>query len=847
MTRTRLCAVAATTGLLLSVLATTTPAEAAAPKPGGLKATGVSTTALAFAWKPVKKAESYEVEVARTASFDKLLLDENTENTVATPTEALPPGRLYWRVRAQVNGKTSKWATSSILQQQRPGPVQLLPAHASTLEQPASPPTLVWQPVAGAEEYLVEIDGAERDWVDTEVIRTDTTSTVVNEPQPNGTYWWRVRALLDRDVLTRPSSERSYTIGALPLVDLDEIQSPMEEVVLSWQPVAGAADYEIRVSTDDGFNNIVYKSFVDGIRYSPPKTYDNASYWWQVRARNSLGQTAEWDAAEVGVFRRAWNVKPELGYPTDGATPTGDLFFQWEPVRLASHYRLFVSTEPGFSNSRTTRSCITEQTTFTPRGLRFPGASQSCYPWEGNGTYYWRVQALDRPTEVQSVFSSVRSFTFQAPTPASPGPLGSVSGQRLSLHGTGTSPCARSLQARTGTCAVSATPMFRWDPTPGAASYLIYLAHDPDMTNMVSGYGNASFPATLPSTDAPLWMPPRSLRDTQAGEAYYWHIRACDHQGLCGLTPEKASNSFEKTSPKVELVAPAANSTVADSVTFRWADYRETNLAVTDPDTREQPHQTGESYRIQVSDTETFAKKIDEIVVDQTTYTAFSKMYPEGQLWWRVQAIDGNGNDLTWSTPRRFTKASPPPLPIGPANGQVVSGIQPFRWLPGSFAKYYDLEVYRNADTTASSSNLAARASNIRQTAFAFDEPLEALGTDFVWRLRKSDASGNKSAWGAWQRFRVGAAVPVLASPASARKVTNARLLFSWRAQPQALSYLIQLRRGSEIEESVSTRATVFAPTDRLDKGKWSWRVTALDAGKDPLRASAWRKFTVKR
>ena len=83
-------------------------------------------------------------------------------------------------------------------------------------------------------------------------------------------------------------------------------------------------------------------------------------------------------------------------------------------------------------------------------------------------------------------------------------------------------------------------------------------------------------------------------------------------------------------------------------------------------------HQSGLRYRTpglpvrDISD----GNAIDDITVDQTTYTAFFDTYPEGDLWWRVQAIDAKGNRLAWSDTRKFTKATPAATstrPTGPS------------------------------------------------------------------------------------------------------------------------------------------------------------------------------------
>jgi len=848
------------------------PAVAAVSRPSGL-ANQSSVTAVVLSWKPVTGATSYHVQLATSDTFDSPVLDVYTTNTRATPIKVVPFGTLYWRVSATKGGGWSRWAQASFTRSQRSGPELLEPVDGTQFRQSEKPPVLRWAPTPGAESYTVEIDrGPVADWVDTKTYTTETTSLVPTETQEPADYVWRVRANLGDGISSAPSSPGAYSILAMPAVQLDATTPTMEDVVLQWDPVPGAVDYELRVSTDNDFNVITDHEYVTGTRYSPPTTYDNASYWWQVRARDVFGQTEEWTSPDTQTheFQRTWPDRPQLVYPATGSTPTGDLDLQWTPVQHAAYYVLDFGTDPGFSTlctrnpancaGNTFASCKTTQTTYTGWYRQIPLRTENCMPL-GSGTYYWRVRAIDhngQPTlaSVNGRFSEVGSFTWTAPDTT--GTLsGPVTGQRLTLEGDGTSPCAASLAAAGAVCTgVTSTPMLDWDPVPGASSYIVYLAHDRNFTNMVTGYGDMGDPRTWVRTTNTRYDATDALPDTQAGEAYYWFIRPCDSTGNCGLTPAEASNAFQKKSAPVELLAPVDDSfpvpnqvpSIPDQITFDWTDYLTTNQDTTDPATREHPTQAARSYRIQVSQSESFAasttNKVYEKVVDQPTFTAFENAYPEGRLWWRVQAIDGSGNGLTWSTPRSFTKSSPTPDVVSPADGETVNGVQPFRWHPLPYAKYYDLEVYRNADTTASSANLALRVTNIRQAAYTAPKPLQALGQDFVWRIRRTDHDGHSGAWSTWHRFRVTAALPTLLTPGST--VSRSRAVFSWGATPDAASYRWELRRGSTLEQYATTTQTSYAPVRTMTTGKHSWRVISYDSDNHVLRATSWRTVTVK-
>ena len=843
------------------------PAVAAVAKPSGL-ASQSGATATVLSWNPVKGATLYQVQAAMSSSFDDPILDITTVNTHATPTMVVPPGKVYWRVSATKGGGWSKWSTVSFNRAWRSGPVLTEPENDTEFRQSVRPPVLRWDPVPGAQGYSVEIDsGLEPDWVDTKTYTTETTSLVPTETQEPAGYWWRVRADFGNGISSAASEARSYSIKAMPAVQLGNTASTMDDVVLEWDPVPGAVDYELRVSTDNDFNVITDHQYVSGTRYSPPTTYDNATYWWQVRARDVFGQTEEWTSpdTQTGVFQRTWPDRPTLMYPADKSSPTGDLYFQWTPVPHAAHYVLDVGGEPGFSKpclgmpiycaSDTFGSCTTTQTTYTGWYRDLPYRIEKCMPIR-SGIFYWRVRAIDHngqplQSSVNGRFSEVRSFSWTMPAAPSGTLGGSVAGQKIALDGDESGTCAGSL-ASGGICEeVTSTPLLDWDPVPGAASYVVYLAHDRSLTNLVSGYGDMGDPRTWVRTTNTRYAPTDALPDTQAGEAYYWFIRACDSNRTCGLAPDEATNAFQKKSPAVELISPSAAvppPTIADQVTFDWTDYAATNEATTDKSTGGHPTQAARSYRIQVSQSQSFAatttNKVYEKVVDQTTFTSFENAYPEGTLWWRVQAIDGSGNGLTWSVPRSFTKSSPAPVVVGPTDRETVNGVQPFRWQPLAYAHYYVLEVYRNSDTTASAGNLALKVTNIRQAAYTAPKPLQALGQDFVWRIRRTDHDGHAGAWSPWHRFRVAASPSRLLSPG--KTVSTTRGVFSWRASAQAASYRWELRRGSMLEQYATTTATSYAPVRALSKGKYTWRVVSYDSDGHVLRATGWRGVTAK-
>ncbi len=131
-----------------------------------------------------------------------------------------------------------------------------------------------------------------------------------------------------------------------PTYPADGTTTTIQEVVLDWAPVDGAAKYNLQISTDPNFisgtttvNNIL------GTRYSPPTTLDNDQYYWRITPVNASGVATDWSAVTTWHFRRDWPNQPSLEYPADNATVGDALYFQWKGSTLASDYTLQFSTD----------------------------------------------------------------------------------------------------------------------------------------------------------------------------------------------------------------------------------------------------------------------------------------------------------------------------------------------------------------------------------------------------------------------------------------------------------------------------------------------------------------------
>ena len=307
-----------------------------------------------------------------------------------------------------------------------------------------------------------------------------------------------------------------------------------------------------------------------------------------------------------------------------------------------------------------------------------------------------------------------------------------------------------------------------------------------------------------------------------------------------GTSANNNASAFRKRSAPVDLVSPADGAAVEDLVTFTWTDYLATNQDLTPA-----VDQEAKSYKIQVSTVADFSSILDTATVDQTTYTPYSKTYPEGPLYWRVQAIDQTGNTLTVSAARTLTKSSPAPVQTFPGDGDTVSGLPYLAWDPQDYAARYTVEVYTGNDGLWSPGN---RVLN-QTTKFAAWAPTTSLaGGTYSWRVRRLDADGLVGPWSAGRSFELQAAAPTLISPLDGAGFQSKALFFNWGPVTGAVQYKFEASTSPAFATIYSSQSTVmvsWAPTTAFGDGTYFWRIKALDAGANTISTSEVRTFSV--
>lgn len=849
-------ALAALLTLPLLTLLPAQSARAAAPGPTGLSpdSTTVSGTPV-FSWDPLTDpatAPVYDVQVLDTDGVTVLTSVSNTVNTHWVPANyEIPTGRtLTWQVRGLVGGVESDWSQATFIRGAVDAPTLVSPTDTQPLHQPGDPLIYRWKPVPGAKNYTVEV-GPDPNFVDPSLIRTYTTSTTMIAPNiipSDGTYYWRVTANLNSGVKSNRSTVWSYTVtavirsGGSDTLPADPVyparDQVIDDVVLEWHPIDGAATYNLQISTDSNFNTVI--STVTGIkstRYSPATTLDNDQYWWRVAPVNADGYQTPWPAvtpatvADRWRFQRAWADQPHLQYPADGATVGDPFYFQWTPVHLASRYTLEMSPDSSFSTG--VISCTTVHTTYTPSK-----AGNDCWPTAA-GTYYWRVKAFDDPQGVVSeyILGEKHSFTY--------------------------SPDLVTLQTPTDGATVQ-VPTLSWEPFPNADHYNVSLTPAGGSTSTKTTIGTSmTWPTKL-----------------TAGTTYRWQVQPVFDDGRIGaslllgsqrtFTAQDPDPATDTTPTPLSVGAPAVRPPL-----LTWT-----------------PVAGATSYTINVLQVGTIGWRTLKgsfayaSGADTTGYDTNSTPLTPGDYQWQVVAHGGPNDGAIALSAFNYTV-----LPFGSVGGyraalsgtdsgdvaascsaQLPQGCQNLRqtpllrWDPVDGASTYKLIISHDQNLTNPVKTVVVRGTNIWMSATALADA--DAGTAYFWDVLPCGSNGVCSDQApAQHQFNKTGLPVVLTSPAADAVNQPNDIRFSWQdylttlqadsgatsslhnpATTEAKQYRIQVSQTadfSSIIDDATVDQTTYTPFDKTypEQPLW-WRVQAIDGSDNPLPWSAPWKFT---
>lgn len=787
----------------------------------------------AFTWSKVSGAAQYEFQLAADSGFRSIVLGSGfakgtfrTTNTAATIEESIPNGTYYWRVRGITKrDKVGRWTGTRTLVKAWTAAPDLLTADALAVAWPSQPLVLRWSPVGYATKYLVSIarDDALGSIIFTGGRAVETTATTFALPDSlaPGRYYWAITPIDARGhVGTRSrvtSFDWSWPSGTTTRVnDLD----PSAEVFdpqFSWDPVPGAARYEVEVNSSQDFatgSKWCCDEPTTGRSLSPTKPLANNRYYWRVRAVDPSGNRGQWnlgpqfdkgyDATVPSVknLKLRDNTYAELATGTATNSPV----VTWDPVPGAVTYEVQIAPYSSFCDWASPNTVRHEAVipAWTP-GYDAPHFGSSAYPDTdspdgpsgGNGQWCFRVNAHTADDARGDVVlgdwtqlggSAQPSFTaLDQPSSGSPSALSSSD-----------------YLAPGPTERVTRTPLFRWNRVPNAFGYYVIVARDANFTK-IADVGYTRIPAYAPTT---------LLNDETTN--YYWYVVPTNSAFSYSDAPENHLNDpafrhqFDKASIPPAPLVPVNNADVTSQPTFSWTSA-----------------EGAKEYRLQVSSDPTFGNPIDDVVTTSIAYTS-SNTYPaDTVLYWRVRANDAQDQGLNWSSPATFQRRLAVPVPDAGPSGPTMA-IPVLSWAPVEGAIAYDVRVEQADGET--------KDFTVNSTSFT---PTVWYGVGiWRWRVRaRFPTRGGGAATSAYSLLQT--VVRALGAPTGVTaKRTKSRLLISWNPDPIAKRYTVDFSTTNGFAATfggTSTDHTSWAPdlgADALKKGGTIyWRVATLDEG----------------
>lgn len=286
-------------------------------------------------WTAVPSATSYEIVVTDLTRGIDEFVRQTVAGTSLVPTVDFGIGRfsVSVRVATTADGKQSNWSSPYVFRNYLR--VSMLPmARYQTTAQP----TIAWNPLQGASTYDIWINnittGQSQFIRDTTVYTTSFTPLV---DLPMGVYKAWVRGFTNDGITGFFSQPTEFVVVPAPTATSPLNSTFSRQPTFSWNPVAGAASYEIVVRDANTGANIHTATNIQTTSSTPTADLPPGPYRWWVTAVSSDGYRSSAPPVIDFFIGGRTNVLSPTGSTTD-RTPT----FSWRPVDGAAAFRLQV-------------------------------------------------------------------------------------------------------------------------------------------------------------------------------------------------------------------------------------------------------------------------------------------------------------------------------------------------------------------------------------------------------------------------------------------------------------------------------------------------------------------------
>jgi hypothetical protein len=766
--------------------------------------TSVFPSNVSFAWSPISTAESYRLQVSKSSTFASGNITIDNIKSLSHIVPQLDPSSTYfWRVRASNVSGSGNYST---VQSFTTGSSTAIPG-STVLLSPKNgatniilTPELKWASVPGATSYRVQISTSSS-FSTTVFDQSGITNTTItpNRLIENTTYFWRVRATnaSGNGSYTQPGSFRTVSFSVLAgptLLTRPANNSSIHPVgiLLEWERNPLAESYILQVSTSSSFSSyVINEKDIVGTSYAISNLNSMTTYYWRIRPVNRGGTGST--SSEFSFTTSQFTSPPGrvvLAEPAEDANVfSTTINFSWNREATSKSYRLQVSTTSDFSS-------------FVSNVAGITGTSFSVSNLISNTQYFWRVFGNNEAGQsISSEVRKVRSATYSGTPPAT------------------------TLVSPTNNATIPSNNItFVWQNQPNSDRYTLQVSTRSDFSSYVI---NVSSIRTTSYTVAKL----------DDNRTYFWRIRTANPagSGVRTLGWTFRTGTAVAQSNTVNLLSPSNLTTnINQTANFSW----ETVTGAS-------------SYGLEISEQSTF----QTLFLNQTGITGNSttigNLVAGKTYFWRMYAVV-NGqrgtNSQVWSFSTQNVQITPPGSTtlVSPSNLATNIATQvTLSWAAVSNASSYRIQVStQNTFTSVSTDQSGITGTTLTISGLSGS-------TTYFWRVFSTNEAGNSDPSVVWSFTTASLAQSTTPGPATLVSPSNTStnianpVKFTWRKEPNATSYRIQIATSDNFGSTIvvsqgSIMDTTVTISSLKANTRYFWRIRTPDETSWGASSSIW-------
>ncbi len=581
-------------------------------------------------WEPTIGATSYQIQLSKSNSFDKTILNMFTADKITyfNYTNLLRIDSIYWKVRAINYKDTSAWSNIGRFTTVLPAP-KLLSPYKDTLNL-GTELDLNCNSILGASSYLFEISTNQEFNQNLKSYLVDENVLNLKNLYYNQKYFWRVKSVRSTD-----SSNWSEVWNFTTLLKTPDLISPAKKAInvvpnpiILWNKTEDDFTYHLQISMNNTFNKIIIDTnnlIQNSIKCE--ELQPNTTYFWRLRVirTNQFSDWSDiWSFTTGNGFELA---KPSLISPKNNTENYIAGIMKWIKVINAIKYNLQISLADDLSQ-KIIDTIIEDKVEYTYKNLNY------------STKYAWRVKAM-------SVYSESKWSDYSY--------LNTSSKRDYVQLAT---PLNDDIQ-------VTVNGKLEWYEITNVDNYLLQLAEDSEFKNIII---NSS------SLNTNFYYFTALNKFTK----YYWRVKYVENN-----TESKWSETWyfttesENSISKPELSFPENNAiAVKTNVSLSWAKVY-----------------SAEKYQISVSKNSDFSNILYSVNDLTDTFFVINNLEYNQRYFWRVACSNINAHS-TWTEINTFVSELKKPGILTPANNSTYNPNEvEFKWTYSEFNQYFTLQI----------------------------------------------------------------------------------------------------------------------------------------------------------